>query len=191
MQKDKPDSANPKNNKRVVRTGKRRVPTSKQRSVRYSRLSARQKDTYQRALALLSDLRRGIATYSELLRKYRLRGRTARKYLGRDLIGGSGGKRVRASKSDRRVREVLFPTSVGDVLIRTRSSRDATKISEYFHDRDLLLRGKLSAAEFEAKWRGVRVAGRELFADTTAILEMADADLLKVAHLYSITGGEQ
>ena len=155
------------------------------------RETAGQKDTYQRCLALLSDLRRGIGSYSELLRKHRLRGRTARRYLGRDLIGGTRGKRVRASKSDRRVRQVLFPTSIGDILIRTRKSQDATKLSEYFHDRDMLLRGKLRAYDFEAKWRGVHVAGKELFADTNGIFQMADADVLKVEHLYASTSGER
>jgi hypothetical protein len=163
----------------------------KSHSLRYSSLTLRQKDTYQRILALLSDLRRGEGTYSELLRKHRLRGRTARKYLGRDLIGGTRGRRVRASKADRHVREVLFPTSVGDILIHTRNSRDATKLSEYFHDRDMLLRGKLSSADFEAKWRGMRVSGRELFADASAILEMADANVLKLENLYASVGPER
>jgi hypothetical protein len=40
----------------------------KSHSLRYSSLTMRQKDTYQRTLALLSDLRRGEGTYSELLR---------------------------------------------------------------------------------------------------------------------------
>jgi hypothetical protein len=155
------------------------------------RATASQAATYQRALALLSDLRRGVGSYTELLRKRRLRGRTARKYLGRDLIGSTRGKRVRASKSDRRVRQVLFPTSVGDIVIRTRNSHDATRLSEYFHDRDMLLRGKLRADDFEAKWRGVIVAGRELFADTNGMFQMADADVLKVEHLYASTSGER
>ncbi len=72
------------------------------------------------------------------------------------------GKPVRASKSDRRVRDLMFPTSSGDVPIRTRSSRDATKLSEFFHDRDKFLRGKLSATDFESRWRGLHVAGKEL-----------------------------
>ena len=149
----------------------------------------RDKATYQRALALLSDLRRGVDSYSDLLRKHRLRGRTARKSLGRDLLGGTRGKPVRASKADRRVRELKFPKSFGDVPIRTRSSRDATKLSEFFHDRDNLLGNKLSAHEFEAKWRGVRVAGEELFADVVVILGMADEGVLKLDHLYASTVG--
>ena len=83
----------------------------------------------------------------------------------------------------------MFPRAVGDVPIRTPSSRDATKLSEFFHDRDKLLRGKLSAEDFETKWRGVRVAGEELFADAFVILGMADADVLKLENLYASTGG--
>lgn len=96
---------------------------------------------------------------------------------------------MRASKSDRLVRELLFPRSFGDVPILTRSSRDATKISAFFQDRDKLLRGKMSARDFEAKWRRVTVAGQELFADADAILSMANADVLKVEKLYATTGG--
>jgi len=159
------------------------------RSPRYSTLTAREKATRERTLNLLSDLRRGKGSYRYLLRKYHLNSRTARKYLGRDLLGGTSGKPVRASKADRRVRDLAFPKSFGDVPIRTRSSRDATKLSEFFHDRDSLLGDKLSAYDFEAKWRGVRVAGEELFADVVVILGMADADVLKLDTLYASTGG--
>ena len=79
----------------------------------------------------------------------------------------------------------------GDVPIRTRSSRGATKLSEYYNDREKLLYGKLSMAEFEAKWRDVRIAGKQVFADATAILEMADADVLKMENLYASVDGEQ
>jgi hypothetical protein len=79
----------------------------------------------------------------------------------------------------------------GDVPIRTRSSRDATMLSDYYNDREKLLRGKLSVAKFETKWRGVRIAGKEVFADAGTILEMADADVLKMENLYASVGGEQ
>jgi hypothetical protein len=76
----------------------------------------------------------------------------------------------------------------GDVPIRTRSSQDATKLSDFFHDRDNLLRGKLSAVAFEAKWRGVHVAGQELFVDAAAIFQMANAGELKLENLYASSG---
>jgi hypothetical protein len=154
-------------------------------SLRYSSLTAREKDAYDRTTNLITDRRRGEGSYTELLRKYHLSSRTARKYARRDLLGGTRGKPVRASKADRRVRDLMFPKSSGDVRIRTRSSRDATKLSDYFNDRDKLLRGKLGVANFEAKWRGVRIAGQEVFADAAAILGMAEADVLKMENLYA------
>jgi len=169
------------------RKGVKRVV--KRHLLRYSTLTERQRATYGRTTNLITDLRRGEDSYTELLRKYHLGSQTARKYAGRDLLGGTRGKPVRASKADRRVRDLLFPMSFGDVPTRTHNSRDATKISNYFQDRDKLLRSKLSARDFEAKWRGVHVAGRELFADTREILRMADADVLKVERLYASTGG--
>jgi len=161
----------------------------KARSPRYSSLTASGKATRERALDLLSDLRRRKGSYRALLRKYHLNTRTAHKYLGRDLLGGTGGEPVRASKADRRVRELLFPMPFGDLPIRTRSSRDATQLSEFFRDRDKLLRNKLSAGNFEAKWRGVRVAGQEVFADAAVILRRANAGDLKVETLYASTSG--
>src|SRR6266581_331364 len=150
------------------------------RALPYSTLTAREKATYDRTSNLVTDLRRGEGSYTELLRKHHLGSRTARKYAGRDLLRGTRGKHVRASKADRRVRDLLFPQSFGDVRIPTRSSRDATKLSDYYNDRDKLLRGKLGVADFEAKWRGVRIADQEVFADAAAILGMAEADVLQM-----------
>jgi hypothetical protein len=159
------------------RKGKPRIPS-------YSSLTARGKATYNRTTNLVTDLRRGEGSYTELLRKHHLGSRTARKYAGRDLVG-TRGKPVRASKADRRVRDLKFPMPLGDVIIRTRSSRDATKLSDYYNDRDNLLRGKLGVAEFEAKWRGVRIAGQEVLAEVPTILGMAEADVLKMENLYA------
>jgi hypothetical protein len=172
---------------------KQRERKSKREIVRrrlapYSSLTTRQKSTYDRTTNLITDVRGGKGSWPELLRKHHLDSRTARKNAGRDLLGGTRGKPVRASKADRRVRDLLFPMPTGDVPIRTRSSRDATKLSEYYNDRDKLLRGKLAVAHFEAKWQGVRVAGQELFADAAQILRMANADALKVESLYASVG---
>jgi hypothetical protein len=61
--------------------------------------------------------------------------------------------------------ELTCHVSCKDASIRTHSSRDVTMLSDYYNDREKLLRGKLSAAKFEAKWRGMRIAGKEVFAD--------------------------
>ena len=126
---------------------------------------------------------------AKLLRKHHLDSRTAHRYLGNNLIGGSPGQRVRATKSDRLVREVMFPTVFGDLPVLTRSSKDATRLSEFLHDRAKLLGGKLSADEFERKWRGVRIAGQEVLADSSEIFRMANAGVLKMENLYASTGG--
>jgi hypothetical protein len=98
---------------------------------------------------------------------------------------------VRASKADRRVRDLKFPKSFGDVPIRTRSSRDATKLSEYYNDREKLLQGKLAIAKFQAKWGGVRIAGEEVVTDVRTIFEMAKADVLKMDSLYASVESER
>jgi hypothetical protein len=183
--------ARPNTKNEALKSRKQPARIAKTRAQRYESLTGLQKDAYGRTANLVSDLRRGEGPYVGLLRKYHLHSRTARKYASRNLLGGTRGKPIRASKGDRMVRDLLFPMSSGDVPIRTRSSKDATKLSEFFHDRDKLLRGKLSAYDFEAKWRDVWIAGRELFADAASIMGMANADALKVEHLYASTSGER
>lgn len=158
---------------------------SSERSPRHSTLTAREKTEYRRAIELLSDLRRGVGSYTKLLRAHHLATRKAHRYLGRNLLGGTRGKRVRASKTDRLVRELWFPRPTGDVRELVRGLPAATELSNYFQDRDKLLRNKLSAADFEAKWRGVRIDGREVFADAAEILRMAEFDVLKMENLYA------
>jgi hypothetical protein len=160
----------------------------KPRLPRYSTLTVTEKAVYRRAIDLLHDLRHGKDPYSKLLRKHRLSSREARRYLGSNLLGGTRGKRVRASKTDRLVRELMFPMSFGDVHVLVRGLPAATKLSNFFQDRDKLLRGKLSARDFETEWRGVRVDGRELFADAATILRMGNADVLKLENLYASVG---
>jgi hypothetical protein len=161
------------------------------RKLHYSTLTASEKATYERCLALLSDLRRSKGSYSQLLRKHHLSTRTARKYLSRDLLGGTGGQPVRASKADRRVRQLLFPGEFGDVPFRSRSSKDASLLSDFYHDRDSLLRGKMRPEKFEVKWRGVHIAGQEVFADTAVIFQRANAGDMKIENLYASTGGAE
>ena len=89
------------------------------------------------------------------------------------------------------MRELLFPTSSGDVPVRVRGSQAATKLSEFFRDRDRLLGNDMNAREFESKWRGVRIAGQEVFADAGTIFLRAEDGELKVDNLYATVGGAE
>lgn len=151
---------------------------------------AREKAPRKRSLELLSDLRAGEGSYGKLLRKHHLDTRTAHTHLGAALRIGRGG-RVHASKSDRLMRELMFPQSSGDVPMRIRGSKSATKLSEFFNDRDKLLGNRMSAEQFEAKWRGVSIAGQEVFADAATIFLREDAGDLKVDDLYASVGGAE
>ena len=61
-------------------------------------------------------------------------------------------------------------------------------LSEFFNDRDKLLRNKMSPEEFEAKRRGAIIAGREVFADAATTFLRAHGGDLKVENLYASTG---
>lgn len=79
----------------------------------------------------------------------------------------------------------------GDVPELIRGSAAASRLSKYFQNRAELLGGDLSIEEFEFKWRGVRIDGREVFAEGDAILQMADADIFNLESLYSSVGQER
>jgi len=153
-------------------------------------IRAREKAPRRRSLALLSGLRTGEGPYSKLLTDYHLDTRTAHKHLGAALRVGAG-RRVYASKSDRLMRQLMFPQSSGDVPARIRGSKAASKLSEFLNDRGKLLGHKLSAHDFEAKWRGVRIAGREVFADAATIFLREDFGDLRIDDLYGSVGGAE
>ncbi len=82
-------------------------------SPRYSTLTEHEQAEYGRSIDLLYDLRHGEDPYTTLLRKHHLDTRKAHWYLGSNLIGGTRGKRVRASKTDGLVRMLKFPRPFG------------------------------------------------------------------------------
>lgn len=164
---------------------------AKPHRLRYSTLNEREKIEYDRAIELFSDLRDGKGSYRKPLRSHRLTTRKAHRYLDPYLLGGTRGSPVRASKTDRLVRELWFPTSVGDVRELVRGLAAATKLSNFRQDRGKLLNHDMSADEFEAKWRGVRVDDRELFADADQIFRMEDAGVLKLETLYASVESER
>jgi hypothetical protein len=88
-------------------------PAGQLETVPYSTLTPLEQAEYERAINLLYDLRHGVGPYTKLLRKHRLTTRKARRYLGPNLLGGTRGKRVRATKTDNLVRKLLFPWSWG------------------------------------------------------------------------------
>ncbi len=107
------------------------------------------------------------------------------------MRGGGRGQRVRPSKADSRVRLMMFPSPSGDVPAKIRGSKAATKLSEFFHDRDKLLGNKIGTHDFEAKWRGVHIAGREVFADAATIFLREEFDDLRIDDLYGNVGGAE
>ena len=82
---------------------------TKRRSVPYERLTEYARDIYDQVTGLVTDVRGDKGPWPELLRKHHLSSRKARESAGRDLLGGTRGKPVRASKADRRVRDLMFP----------------------------------------------------------------------------------
>ena len=49
----------------------------------------------------------------------------------------------------------------------------------------------MSVEEFEGKWSGVQIDGREVPSDGAEVLRMADADIFQIENLYASVGSAE
>ncbi len=116
--------------------------------------------------------------------------RSARKYLGSALLKPEHkGGELRATKGDRITRTLRFAGANGTFDYKqVRGSKAASELSQYFKELKAALRDR-KLTEFEAKWKGAKISGKEVLADATRIQQLADAGLLKFETLYKQARG--
>jgi hypothetical protein len=133
----------------------------------YAVLRTSQKQARARALDALSKVRRG-ATLSRAAKEAGTTPNTVAKYTGRHLHREGG--RVVASRSDRDFRPMTVLTTEGVQELSLRSSRQASLVAEHANAvKKFLLTGD---DEPLRKFRGVKVAGRELEVRPEALEEL-------------------
>jgi len=152
-----------------------------------SNLSLRSFSARDRALHALAETRLLGVSLSRAARDNGVTVRTIKHYLGSALKQGRPGGRIRATKSDRFVRYLQFPTPEGPKEIAVRGSKDASELAQYLVSLKEFLRGDRTAL---AKFRGKKISGIELITDERLLIDLAEEEEFHIDSLYrSISGG--
>lgn len=139
--------------------------------------------SYQRALRVLARMRRSGVNLSEASRQEHTDPRTVRKYVRTELKRVRKGGRTRATKSDRRHRDMLIPTTLGTSPVVVKGSRQATLLGRYMSAVGRYLRtGETSdLAEFESR----SIGGHPLLTDPDTLNSLAEAGSLELERIYA------
>ena len=151
------------------------------RPLALSALTTRSNAARDRALHVLAEMRNDPSLLlGQAARLHGVKPGTVKKYFGSALTKVRG--RVRVTKSDRFSVTLYIPDAQGNsITIRTQSSKDRSKASEYLRDLGRALRGRRGAL---TKWRGKKIGGVELFTDESALVSIEPA--LSEFSLYRI-----
>jgi hypothetical protein len=141
--------------------------------------SGKRQETYNRALHVLARMRRTGSSLTAAAREEHIDPRTVRKYLKAELRG-----RGKATKADRRKRDMLVPTTVGNAPVTVRGSKQASQLGRYMSAVGKYLRtGDVdSLAEFEGK----SISGHSLITDADMLSSLAQASALTLDEIYAV-----
>jgi hypothetical protein len=136
-------------------------PRTRNRKLSHSTLPKRSLLARDRALHVLSEMRRNPKlSLKHAARLHGIRPETVRKYFPSALKKSSG--KFGATKGDRFSATLYIPDAQGNsVAIEARSSKERKQISQYLRDLGRYLRGHRNAL---AAWYGKKIAGVELVA---------------------------
>jgi hypothetical protein len=135
----------------------------------------------QRALAVISRMRRRGESLSKAARTLHTTPRTVQKFVGKQLLRTPSG-RYSVQESDRLTRELNVFGADGYELVSVRSFKQAQLASEHLNAVGRFLR--TGDTEWLKPFRAKRIGGIELLTDTDRIREFAEADLVKLDGLY-------
>lgn len=134
---------------------------------------------YNRALHVLARMRRTGSSFTEAAREEHIDPRTVRKYLTSELR-----TRGRATKADRRKREMLVPTRLGNAPVTVRGSKQASELGKYMSAVGKYLRtGDVKAL---AKFEGKSIGGHPLITDPELLSSLAQAGALTLDEIYAV-----
>jgi len=143
-------------------------------------------ETYNRALHVLARMRRTDATLTVAAREEHIDPRTVRKYVGSELRGLREEGRTLPTKSDRRRRDMLLPTTLGATPVAIHGSAQASKLGRYMSAVGKYLRtGETDALE---EFAGQSIAGHPLITDPEQLSSLAQAGALQLDEIYALPG---
>ena len=146
----------------------------------------REMQARNRALHALAAMRHG-ASISRAARENGVTPRTIKRYAGAALVQDRPCGRFRATKSDRLIRYLQFPTPDGPKEIAVRGSKDATDLARYLSAVNQFLRGDRHALD---EFSGRQISGIDLITDGRILEALAEDEDFHIDSLYrSLSGG--
>ena len=135
--------------------------------------------TYNRTLHVLARMRRTGASLTVAAREEHIDPRTVRKYLATELrVHG------KATKGDRRKRDMLVPTSLGNAPVTVRGSKEASELGKYMSAVGKYLRtGDVKGL---ARFQGKNISGQPLITDPDLLSSLAHAGALTLDEIYAL-----
>jgi hypothetical protein len=139
----------------------------------------RQAETYNKALHTLARMRRTGTNLTAAAREEGIDPRTVKRLLGPEIT-----KAARPTKADRRLRDMLIPTSGGTSPVVVRGSAQASLLGKYMAVVGNYLRSGDSEGleEFEGK----SIGGHRLITDPDALDSLAQAGSLQLDEIYAL-----
>jgi hypothetical protein len=144
-----------------------------------NRTRANKRDTYNRSLHVLARMRRTGTSLTAAAREEHIDPRTVRKYLGAELRG-----RGRVTKADRRRRDMLIPTTIGNAPVAVRGSKQASQLGRYMSAVSKYLR--TGDVEGLAEFEGQSIAGHLLITELDLLSSLAQAGALTLDEIYAV-----
>ena len=135
--------------------------------------------TYNRALHVLARMRRTGSSLTVAAKEEHIDPRTVRKYVATELrVHG------KVTKGDRRKRDMLVPTSLGNAPVTVRGSKEASELGRYMSAVGKYLR-KGDAGGL-ARFQGKSIGGHPLITDPDLLSSLAHAGALSLDHIYAL-----
>jgi lambda repressor-like predicted transcriptional regulator len=138
----------------------------------------KRQESYKTALHVLARMRRTGATLTAAAREEHIDPRTVRKYLKAELRG-----RGKPTKADRRSRDMLIPTSLGNVPVTVWGSRQSSELGKYMSAVGKYLRSGDVAAL--SAFEGKSISGHALISDPDMLSSLAQAGALTLDEIYA------
>jgi hypothetical protein len=148
----------------------------------------REKQARDRAFHALNLIRRKGYSLADALRESDTSARTFHKYVGSEVLPSKPGQRLRVTKEDRRIREMLMATALGDVAKKIHGSRKASLNAA--HRRAMLHYLRKGDDSLLKALSGKSIDGIELLTDPELISALAEQGAIKPEQFYASVGGE-
>lgn len=139
----------------------------------------KRQETYNRALHVLARMRRTGSSLTAAAKEEHIDPRTVRKYLKSEMQG-----RGRPTKADRRKRDMLIPTTIGNAPVTVRGSKQASELGKYMSAVSKYLRN--GDVEGLARFEGKSIGGHALITDPDLLSSLAQAGALTLDEIYAV-----